>query len=168
MVSTLQTQSRARRISKALRRRCPTGMLGLHVPDAEAIGLGFVITGTERRERAAAGGGKRRPRFLVSLRPVMRLWIGLAFSVALTAPAAAQAVATTAPAAAGSSASASGPGLSTAPAATVGTSSSTAGSTATAPAAASNVAPAWILCLPPGATGEQPFLEGTDLSCAPQ
>ena len=39
-----------------------------------------------------------------------------------------------------------------------------AGSATTAPASG---APAWVVCPPPGALGTQPFVAGTDLSCAP-
>jgi hypothetical protein len=38
------------------------------------------------------------------------------------------------------------------------------GSAATAP---SSSAPAWVLCQPSGSSGMQPFLAGTNLSCAP-
>jgi len=56
------------------------------------------------------------------------------------------------------------------PAVTGSTSSSRAGSggssggAATAPSIS---VPAWVLCPPSGASGIQPFLAGTDLSCAP-
>jgi hypothetical protein len=32
---------------------------------------------------------------------------------------------------------------------------------------ANRAAPAWLLCPPPGATGSEPFVAGTDLSRAP-
>jgi len=41
------------------------------------------------------------------------------------------------------------------------------GSSATAATAPSSSAPAWALCPPSGASGLQPFLTGTDISCAP-
>jgi hypothetical protein len=47
-------------------------------------------------------------------------------------------------------------------------SSDTPSSAATAPAAPANVAPAWVLCPPSDVTMTGPFLEGTDLTCAPQ
>jgi hypothetical protein len=43
---------------------------------------------------------------------------------------------------------------------------STASPSATSPAASSRV-PAWVLCPPSGASGLEPFLTGTNLSCAP-
>jgi hypothetical protein len=53
---------------------------------------------------------------------------------------------------------------------TVGSTSSArttaGGSSATGTAAVSNV-PAWVLCPPAGATGLEPFVAGTRLSCAP-
>ena len=43
------------------------------------------------------------------------------------------------------------------------------GSSATAAGGSSNSAsvPTWLLCEPPGASGEGPFLTGTTLSCSP-
>jgi hypothetical protein len=41
------------------------------------------------------------------------------------------------------------------------------GSSGSATAAPSSGVPAWVLCPPSGALGMQPFLAGTDLSCAP-
>jgi len=45
--------------------------------------------------------------------------------------------------------------------------SGSGGSSAPGTAARSNSVPAWLLCEPPGASGEGPFLTGTTLSCSP-
>src|SRR5262249_41889785 len=44
---------------------------------------------------------------------------------------------------------------------------SSGGSSASATGAASSNVPAWLLCPPPGASGIEPFVTGTNLSCAP-
>lgn len=49
---------------------------------------------------------------------------------------------------------------------TLGTVSGGAG-TGTSAAPAASTAPAWILCPPSAAGGEEPFVAGTDLGCAP-
>jgi hypothetical protein len=56
------------------------------------------------------------------------------------------------------------PGISGSPSSSRAASGGSSGSATTAP---SSSAPAWVLCPPSGASGMQPFLAGTDLSCAP-
>src|SRR5271155_2693125 len=71
---------------------------------------------------------------------------------------------------AGSAASTSGAAGGASGSQSITTSSSRAasgGSSGSATTAPSSSAPAWVLCLPSGASGMQPFLAGTDLSCAP-
>jgi hypothetical protein len=86
--------------------------------------------------------------------------------------------ATTQPASAttttGGSATASAGSASATQSSSLGTAGSTSspratsgGSSGTALTAPSSGAPAWVLCPPSGASGLQPFLTGTDLSCAP-
>jgi hypothetical protein len=55
-------------------------------------------------------------------------------------------------------------GISGSPSSSRAASGGSSGSATTAP---SSSAPAWVLCPPSGASGMQPFLAGTDLSCAP-
>lgn len=45
--------------------------------------------------------------------------------------------------------------------------SANANNVTSAASAASDHLSHWVLCPPPGASGTQPFLDGTDLSCAP-
>jgi len=151
-----------------LRRDCVAGTLG------SSIGLGCMID----RQSAAASGAL------------------LLLAVAMANPALAQTPATAAVAAGSTQTSRSGavvlPSLAAA-ATTSATASATAAITPTsgggsaaggfsslsassaastsrsapATATASNPAPAWLLCPPPGAVGSPPFVVGTDLSCAP-
>jgi len=71
----------------------------------------------------------------------------------------------------GSSATGSTIGTQPSTAPTAGSTSSArttvGGSSATGTAAVSNGVPAWVLCPPAGATGLEPFVVGTSLSCAP-
>jgi hypothetical protein len=67
-------------------------------------------------------------------------------------------------AASGSAAAAVGSGLGTSNGSATATNPAT--STASAPAA-TGTAPAWLLCPPAGAGGSEPFVAGTNLSCAP-
>jgi hypothetical protein len=77
--------------------------------------------------------------------------------IALAGPATAQTAATTA----GTSSSTASP------ATTTSTTSAGASSSTASPAAASSTVPSWLLCPPLGASGMEPFIAGTNLSCAP-
>src|SRR6516162_2249132 len=70
--------------------------------------------------------------------------------------------ATTSSSAGGGTASASGT-----PRARSSSSPSSGGSSASATGTASSNVPAWLLCPPSGASGTEPFVSGTSLSCAP-
>jgi hypothetical protein len=125
---------------------------------------------------APAGDDRRAPRLISTdqLRTegavAQPFRVALPLLIALAGPVAAQTT-TAAPDTAATSAPAptevsAGPAATSSGAAGPGPSSSF--SSASPSAAASSAAPAWVLCPPPGASVTEPFLDGTDLSCAPQ
>src|SRR5215471_14193279 len=96
-------------------------------------------------------------------------------SLAVVFPAAAQTATTTGGPRSGSTAALTSPaGTSTGRASTTGNARSASSSQATSGGSPGGAAPApsvsvpgWVLCPPSGASGSQPFLNGTELSCAP-
>jgi hypothetical protein len=84
---------------------------------------------------------------------------------ALPVPAAAQTAATPTGLSRATASTTGGVGSARTSAAASGAGGSASGASA-ARAAPANTAPAWLLCPPPG-TGSEPFVAGTNLSCAP-
>jgi hypothetical protein len=108
-------------------------------------------------------------RYLPAGIPRMAACVALLLSVAQPTPAAAQTAAATGTAATAQSATArtGASGSGRAGLSSAGASGSAAGTSGSAATARANSAPAWVLCPPPGASGAEPFVDGTNLSCAP-